>query len=235
MSQQLPYKIFPLGNTAIIVDYGNLIDDSINKEVIARFRQLKADPIPGMIEVVPAYSSLAIYYDLQMLFKKKPESLTVYDWVKGQIELKLKEEVNAEKDTGRIIRIPVCYENEFAPDLVTLAAAKKLSLEEVISIHCSKKYKIYMLGFIPGFAYMGEVDERIVMPRKQQPQMVTAGSVGIAGKQTGIYPLASPGGWQIIGTTPLKMFDPEKDDPTVLHSGDLVEFYSISSDEFKSF
>ncbi len=218
-----------------MIDYGNVIDENINKEVIARFKQFRATPLPGMVEVVPAYSSLAIYYDLTTIYKKKSQGQTVYDWLKGQLESRLKEDVNEEKEKTTVIRIPVCYEKEFAPDLDSLATAKKLSPEEVISIHCSKKYKIYMLGFIPGFAYMGEVDDRIAMPRKQQPQLVTAGSVGIAGKQTGIYPLASPGGWQIIGTTPKKMFDPEKNDPTILHSGDVVEFYSISSDEFKSF
>jgi inhibitor of KinA len=135
-----------------------------------------------------------------------------------------------------MITIPVCYEKEFALDIEEIATVKNISINELIEIYTSKIYHVYMMGFLPGFAYMGEVDEKLEMPRKQQPrQTVEAGSVGIAGRQTGIYPLASPGGWQIIGRTPLKLFDAEKKEPTLLKAGDKAKFISISKDEFESY
>ena len=137
-----------------------------------------------------------------------------------------------ESSESRLIKVPICYDEEFGIDLDRIAKEKKLSKEEIIQLHTGKKYKVYMLGFLPGFPYMGAVDEKIAMPRKAQPIMVTGGSIGIAGKQTGIYPFTSPGGWNIIGITPLRLFDQSKDEPTLLRTGDLVEFYSISKDEF---
>jgi inhibitor of KinA len=131
-----------------------------------------------------------------------------------------------------LIRIPVCYDPAFAPDMIRLSAAKKCTPEELIGLHTAATYKVYMLGFLPGFAYMGGTDERIAMPRKPQPVKVMAGSVGIAGRQTGIYPLDSPGGWHIIGRTPLRMFDPAAKKPVLLNTGDRVQFYTISKNEF---
>ncbi|HWR33908.1 MAG TPA: 5-oxoprolinase subunit PxpB [Chitinophagaceae bacterium] len=230
-----PYRIFPLGDAAITIDFGNCINESVNNEVISRFSQMQKEPILGMIEAVPAYSSLTIYYDVLMLRKKISATLTVYDWMKEQIENRLHQQTEQAEEKRRIMRIPVCYDDEFAMDINQLAAARNISREEVVQIHTSKTYKVYMLGFLPGFAYMGELDEKIAMPRKSQPVKITAGSVGIAGKQTGIYPLASPGGWQIIGRTPLKLFDGNSNKPTLLKEGDSIQLYSISRDEFKNY
>jgi inhibitor of KinA len=202
---------------------------------MTRFSQLQQEPLPGTIELVPAYNSLTIYYDLPAVKKKTAADISVFEWMKEQLEEKLRTYVQEEVNNERIVTIPVCYEKEFSTDIEQLAALKNISVEEIIQIHTSSSYKVYMLGFLPGFAYMGEVDEKIAIPRKPQPQNVAAGSVGIAGKQTGIYPLASPGGWQIIGRTPLKLFNPDKEIPTLLQSGDIVQFYSISKDEFKSY
>ncbi len=229
-----PYRIFSLGDSAITVDFGNCINEDINKEVIARFNQLQQQPLPGMIEVVPAYSSLTVYYDVPALKKKVTAGQTVYEFMKLQIEERLHQSFQHSETDERLVKIPVCYENEFALDIQQLAATKNISIDEVIEIHTSRIYKVYMLGFLPGFSYMGEVDERIATPRKPQPAKIDAGSVGIAGKQTGIYPLASPGGWQIIGRTPLKLFDAEKEEPTLLKAGDKVQFYSISKNEFET-
>ncbi|HEY6062100.1 MAG TPA: 5-oxoprolinase subunit PxpB, partial [Chitinophagaceae bacterium] len=190
-----PYRIFPLGDAALTVDFGNCIDESINKEVIARFNQFRQQPLPGMIEAVPAYSSLTVYYDIMALKKKNLFHQTAYEWMRQQVEEKLQEPVQQDQMTERLLNIPVCYDEEFAWDIQHLAITKNISVEEVIQIHSAKRYKVYMLGFMPGFAYMGEVDEKISMPRKPQPVNIAEGSVGIAGKQTGIYPLASPGGW----------------------------------------
>lgn len=229
----LPYRIFPLGDTAITIDFGNCIDETINKEVIARFSQFQQQPLPGMIEAVPAYSSLTIYYDVIALRKKVVPGQTVFDWMKAQLEEKLQQSLEYNNTKVRQIKIPVCYEEEFTLDIKHLSAEKNISAEEIIKIHTSKSYKVYMLGFLPGFAYMGEVDGKIAMPRKPQPVNIVAGSVGIAGKQTGIYPLASPGGWQIIGRTPVKLFDATKEESTLLRAGDMVQFYSITKNEFE--
>jgi inhibitor of KinA len=231
--QGFPYRIFPLGDAAITIDFGNCIDETINKEVIARFNQFQQHPLPGMIEAVPAYSSLTVYYDLLALMKKIAVGQTVFDWMRLQLEERLSQTVEQAGIKERVIKIPVCYEDEFASDIHHLAKEKNITIDEVIQIHTAKEYKIYMLGFLPGFPYMGEVDERIVMSRKPQPVSVAAGSVGIAGKQTGIYPLDSPGGWQIIGRTPLKLLDTGKEEPTLLSAGDAVQFYSICKNEFE--
>ena len=232
-NQGLPYRIFSLGDAAATIDFGNCIDESVNREVIARFNQLQQHPLPGMIEAVPAYSSLTVYYDLVMLRKKVSPHQTVFDWMKQQVEERLLQPVQQNQITESLIKIPVCYDEEFAMDIQQLAAAKNISVDEVIQIHIVKQYKVYMLGFLPGFPYMGEVDEKIAMPRKPQPVNISEGSVGIAGKQTGIYPMASPGGWQIIGRTPLKLFDAGREEPTLLKTGDRVQFYSISKNEFE--
>ena len=228
----LPYRIFPLGESAITIDFGNCIDVAINNEVIARFNQLQLQPLPGMTEAVPAYSSLTVYFDIMALKRKIPTHQTVYEWMRTQLEERLREPVQQNQIKERLINIPVCYEEEFAMDIQYLATTKNISVDEVIQIHIARSYRVYMLGFIPGFAYMGELDEKIVMPRKPQPVNIVAGSVGIAGRQTGIYPLASPGGWQIIGRTPLKLFDVGREEPTLFREGDKVQFYSITTNDF---
>lgn len=230
-----PYRIFPLGDSAITIDFGNIISEAINNEIIARFNELKQEPVPGMIEAIPAYSSLTIYYDVIKVRKVVPEGNTAFETMKQQVEKRFGKPAQQNNISERLVKIPVCYEEEYAPDIHQLAAKKNISTEEVIQIHTSKNYRVYMLGFLPGFAYLGEVDERIAFPRKLQPVNVLPGSVGIAGRQTGIYPLSSPGGWSIIGRTPLKLFDAGKEEPTLVKAGDSVQFYSITTDEFKSY
>lgn len=229
------YRIFPLGDTAITIDFGNLIDETINSHVLKLFQQFCTEPLPGMIEAVPAYSTLTVYYDVFGISKTLNNGKTVYEYICEQVNERLQKVLTADDKQFNLVRIPVCYEGEFAPDIEKLAKQKNISPEEVIHIHTSKQYRVYMLGFLPGFSYMGEVDEKIAMPRKLQPETVAAGSVGIAGKQTGIYPFVSPGGWQVIGRTPLKLFDIEKKQPTLLKEGDTVQFISISKDEFTDY
>jgi inhibitor of KinA len=134
---------------------------------------------------------------------------------------------------GRTLKIPVCYEAAFAPDLAELATEKNLTTDEVIRLHTNTVYRVYMIGFLPGFPYMGKVDGRMATPRRSSPRTsIPAGSVGIAGEQTGIYPLSSPGGWNIIGRTPIRLFDKDRPEPVLLQPGDAVQFYSITEDEF---
>lgn len=232
MLLQYPYSIFPLGDSALTIDFGNRIDERINEQVLDLFRFVKKNLLFGMIEVVPAYSSLSIYYDPVKLKKKIARNETAYEYFKTEVEKIINSFSGTEIPQSKLIKIPVCYDEEYATDLERMAASKGIDKREIIHLHCSQKYRVYMIGFLPGFPYLGTLDEKIAMPRKPQPQMVVAGSVGIAGQQTGIYPLTSPGGWNIIGRTPLKLFDPVKECPTLLNAGDFVEFYSISKNEF---
>lgn len=232
MSFPLPYHLYALGDSAITIEWSNKIDPLINEEVIARFREFRENPLPGTKALVPAYSSLTVYFDMATVKLKTLPYETAYDCIRNEIVLRLEVPVKKRNENTRLIRIPVCYELPFAPDLTEAAKLKDLSTEELILLHSAKIYRVYMIGFLPGFAYMGEVDERISLPRKPQPVPTVAGSVGIAGRQTGIYPLDSPGGWQIIGKTPLKMFDPKRKEPSLLRAGDEVEFFRVSAEEF---
>ena len=234
MQPALSYQIFPLGDNALCIDFGNLINETINKKVISLFHQLRRDPFDGIIEVTPAYSSLTIYYNILSVYKNVPKEITVFEWMKAKTERFLEQETVIEPEKENQVTIPVCYDKEFAADIDYVAEQKNISPEEIIRIHTAKTYRVYMLGFLPGFTYMGEVDEQISIPRKPVPQTVAAGSVGIAGRQTGIYPLISPGGWQIIGRTPLKMFDKNNEQCTLVKAGDTVQFISISKDEFEN-
>ena len=225
------YQIAPLGDTAVLVDFGNQIDENINQEVLARAIQLQEN-LPDVIEVVPAYSSLVIHYDIIKWKKNLAKESLVFDRLKNVIEELLSQSLQIVQTKDRQIRIPVCYEAEFAPDMQDLASTNNLTNDEVVSLHLSATYRVYMLGFLPGFCYLGQVNEKIAMPRKPQPHPVVAGSVGIAGRQTGIYPFASPGGWRIIGRTPLKLFDSYAPSPALLSAGDYVQFYSIDGNEF---
>lgn len=233
MSQTLPaYHVFPLGDSALTVDFGNHIDERINRIVLGLVKQVKQSSFPGIIEVFPAYSSLTICYDVLALSKNVSGEMTVFDWLKKKVQGWISSFHDKQEEQQRTLDIPVCYDKQFAPDLGKIAHDKHLSVEEFIQIHTSATYRVYMLGFLPGFAYMGDVDERIATPRKLQPANVAAGSVGIAARQTGIYPLSSPGGWQIIGRTPLQLFDAGNREMTLFKPGDLVKFVPITINEF---
>ena len=229
------YNIYPLGDSALTIEFGKTIDEITNKQLLTRFYDLQKNPLPAMIEAVPAYASLSIFYDPYTIKKNAFQAGTAYEWMKMQTEIWLKQNVTIGEETKKLLTIPVCYDDEYAPDLQNICETKKITKEVLVSIHTSKTYRVYMLGFLPGFAYMGELDEAISFPRKKQPGITAAGSVGIAGRQTGIYPLQSPGGWQIIGRTPLKIFDAAKENPTYLKAGDEVRFISISKHEFNHY
>ncbi|PWT90837.1 MAG: hypothetical protein C5B54_06425 [Acidobacteria bacterium] len=233
MNSRFSYKIFFISEFAATIDFGNVIDEEINKTVIGLFRQLCQVPLLGMIEVIPGYSSLTVYFDLTTLRKKILPRQKIDKWILDELNKQLQNDPSDLPEEKNVIRIPVCYQNDFAIDLHWMSKEKRMPAEEIILSHHSKRYRVYMLGFLPGFAYMAEVDERIATPRKPQPQPIPAGSVGIAGRQTGIYPFNSPGGWRIIGRTPLKMFDDNK--LCLLKAGDYVEFYPITKNEFKDY
>ena len=226
-------RIFPLGETAATVDFGNRISPELNDRVLALARRFEKNPFAGFIETIPAYSSLTIFYDVFKIRRNNREFGTAFDFVCAEIEKALGETGEKAQIESQTVKIPICFAGEFAPDLDFIAAEKNLSPAETIEIFLAETYRVYMLGFLPGFAYMGEVDERIAMERKTNPRLkIPAGSIGIAGKQTGIYSLESPGGWQIVGRTPLRMFDSQKEPPALLQAGDQVQFYPIDKPAF---
>ena len=215
------YRI--MGDRALLVELGARISPLVNKKVRELFLCLKDNRIEGVMELVPAYRSLLITYD--------PLKITLPA---------LKKSINHLKDTmdrtqipePRTLKIPVVYGGEYGPDLEWVARYHQINPEEAVRIHTSSTYQVYMIGFTPGFAYMGELPDTIATPRKETPRTaVPRGSVGIAQSQTGVYPVESPGGWQIIGQTPLKLFDPAKWPPTPLEMGDLVKFFPIKEEE----
>jgi len=235
MQNSASYKIYFVNDSAAAIDFGNVIDKKINAKAIALFNYLTQHPIEGMIEAIPAYSSVSVYFDITTIRKKISLHKKTHEWIQSKLNQVMLHEFTDLETIPDLIRIPVCYDDEFGIDLPWIAEQKNLTREEIVHLHSSRQYRVYMLGFLPGFSYMGEVHERIVVPRKPEPQPILAGSVGITGRQTGIYPLNSPGGWQIIGRTPLKMFDKTKAEPCLLKAGDSVEFYSISKDEFENY
>src|SRR5580698_4910986 len=221
-----PLSIYPLGDSALTLDLGNCIDEQLNTRALAIYDWLGAHQLDGIIDRIVAYSSVSVFYDPTLVYDRT----AVSEWL---LEAWQQTATALSPSNGRMVRVPVCYEGEYAPDLEAVARQTGLSPREVIDLHCSVEYRIYMIGFLPGFPYMGKIDPRIVVPRKMRPVFVIAGGVGIAGMQTGIYPLNSPGGWQIIGRTPLLLFDRNADPPILLRTGDRVCFYPVSPAEFR--
>jgi inhibitor of KinA len=217
-------RIFPLGDSALTVEFGNSIDINDNREAIALLRAFEDAPFPGFVEAVSAYSSTSVFYEPSAV-KKTCGVSSAFEVVMRIAEDRLDALRIDESDEARLIEIPTRFGFDAAIDLKDVAAAHGLSTDEVIEIFLSRTYRVFMIGFLPGFAYMGEVDDRIATPRKETPRTsVPKGSIGIAGKQTGIYSLESPGGWQIIGRTDLELFTPNATSPSLLQAGDQVRF-----------
>jgi inhibitor of KinA len=238
-------SIFPLGDTAITLDLGQFMDEGLNKQALGLGDWLKSHSFPGFREVLVAYSSVSVFYDPDLIRARLSAGETVFDFVRKRLELAWGEVTGTDhaREGSLIyaggglpdpIGIPVCYEEGFAPDLEETARMKGLSIQELIDIHCQEVYRVYMIGFLPGFPYMGRTDDRIQVPRKERPVAVEAGGVGIAGNQTGIYTLDSPGGWRIIGRTPVQLFDPGTNPPVRLMAGDRVRFFAIGASDFRN-
>jgi KipI family sensor histidine kinase inhibitor len=202
-----------------------MIDVGINTLVNQIFDYCNAHPFVGFVEAVPAYASLTVFYDVIKVRNSHSNNGTAYAVAENYLIISLENLAKSEIKEPLLIDIPVVYEGE---DLAFVAEYNQLSIEEVIQIHTQPTYRVYMMGFLPGFAYLGGMDERIATPRKSTPRTkVPGGSVGIAGKQTGIYPLESPGGWQLIGRTSLSLFNIDSPNPTLLKAGDLVRFVRV--------
>ncbi len=218
--------LFPAGDSAMLIKAGNDISPETNYLVRQLLFALLKSSTPGIIEIVPAYNELMVYYDPTVINYKE---------VSGTIHDAEKQLSDVEIPAGRLLKIPVCYEDEYGPDLPFVASAVNLSIDEIVKSHTSQNYLVYMLGFAPGFPYLGGMDKRIACERKETPRIrIPAGSVGIAGEQTGIYSLDSPGGWQIIGWTPIPLFSPLAKNPFLLQQGDRIKFVAVSKDEILS-
>ena len=211
--------IKPLGDSALLIQLGEEIDITINQRVHALNALLLASSFDGILETVPAYCTLLVHYDPLILTFDQ-----VAHWVRGQME----RVDDATHRTPRRLEVPVRYGGASGADLEAVAASKGISTADVIRLHSGREYTVYMMGFMPGFPYMGRLDERLIMPRLETPRtLVKAGTVAIAGSQTGIYPLDSPGGWHTIGWTPLKLFDPTSETPFLFAPGDEVKFIPL--------
>lgn len=222
------FSISQISETSVLVEFGDKIDKTINKNIRLFCENLDNKLFHGFIEYVPYFASVSVIYDPLIM-----ESSDPFTEVKSKLEDVLsKIDFNCSYE-DHIVEIPVCYGNEFGPDLEYVAKVNNLTIEEVIETHSKGEYLVYMIGFAPGFPYLGGLSEKIHTQRHSTPRTsIAEGSVGIAGSQTGVYPIETPGGWQIIGRTPLKLFDLNRSEKTLLKCGDIAKFYPISYDEY---
>jgi KipI family sensor histidine kinase inhibitor len=219
-------KFLSMGDRSLLVELGDSISLDVNRRVRLLYYNLSCRKLKGIVELIPSYASLLIVFDPLMLSYSVLQTMIIKLFTNPG-EMKTPE--------PRTVEIPVVYGGEFGPDLDWVAEFHSLTPSDVVRHHSATTYHVYMIGFTPGYPYMGEVPFEIVTPRRDTPRThVPKGSVGIAQRQTGIYPVESPGGWQIIGRTPLTLFDPHATPPVLLETGDVVTFYPIEEEEFES-
>lgn len=226
-------RFAPLGDSAVMVTLGDSIDEATHRLVRAATARIDQRALPGIVDQVPAFTSIAVHYDPAAV-AQRAGTTEPYDFVRRELERLLSDLSAEDLPAPRTVEIPVCYGGELGPDLEELARVHELTPDDVISIHASGNYLVYMIGFMPGFAYLGGLSDRIATPRRKTPRTeVPAGTVGIGGSQTGVYPLISPGGWNLIGRTPRAIFDIRRAEPTLLSTGDRVRFRPITFAEFR--
>lgn len=216
-------RLIPAGDTAILVQFENEISPENNSRVQSLAAMISDAAVPGVIETIPTYSSLLVNYDPTVVtFAELSRTLNSFELDGG-----------VSSSGSFVYTVPVCYGGEYGEDLGDVASHANLSVEETVERHSGVCYRIYMLGFLPGFAYLGGLDETIACPRLSSPRKsIAPGSVGIGGNQTGVYPVASPGGWRLIGKTPLKLYDPERAEPILYRAGDYIKFEPITPAQF---
>jgi inhibitor of KinA len=218
-------NIEPLGDSAIVVSFGDKIDVDTNRRVRDAVAHIEARPPASVIEIVPAFTTVTVTYD---------PLLVSYREVKEEIGTLLEDVSRGTDQPSRVVEIPVCYGGDLGPDLDFVASHNGLTPADVVAIHSEPDYLVYMIGFAPGFPYLGGMREKIATPRRDTPRTaVPKRSVGIGGSQTGVYPIESPGGWQLLGRTPLQLFRPDHDPPSLLEAGDTVHFTPISRSEYE--
>lgn len=222
-------RILNQGDTGLTLEFGNTIDRETAARVTRADRRLQdeigAKRLQGIVEIVPAYCSLTVIFDPLTLPRRQ---------LKDQLLQLLADDLDVADQPWREWQLPVCYDPEYGPDLETVARARGLATTEVIALHAGRTYCVYMIGFLPGFPYMGDLDPALQMPRRKDPRVrVPQGSVAITGLQTAIYPWESPGGWQLLGRCPLPLFDAQHNQPALLAQGDLVVFSPVTKAEYR--
>ncbi|HEX8656533.1 MAG TPA: 5-oxoprolinase subunit PxpB [Hymenobacter sp.] len=225
-------RLFPLGDAAVVLEFGTVIDPHTHRAIQAFAAYLSLHPFPGMREYVPAFTTLTVYYDPWLLSENGQHQ--PYERV-VEILLQMLPAAHATLATAEtaVVEIPVCYGGAFGPDLAFVAQHAQLEPDEVVARHSAPDYLVHMIGFAPGFPYLGGLDERLTTPRLATPRaLVPPGTVGIAGAQTGIYSVPTPGGWQLISRTPLRLFNPERTAPSLLQAGQHLRFVPISAAEY---
>ena len=226
-------RLYPLGDAAVVLEFGSGISPATHRAIAAFSALLARHPFAGLREAVPAFTTLTVYYDPWLLSGNSQHQ--PYERVEEILRqlLATTPATEAVAETT-VVEIPMCYGGEFGPDLAFVAQHAGLTMDEVVTLHSGPDYLVHMIGFAPGFPYLGGLDARLATPRRPQPRsLVPAGTVGIAGPQTGIYSLPTPGGWQLIGRTPLRLFIPEWTAPSLLRAGQRLRFVPIDADEFE--
>jgi inhibitor of KinA len=226
-------RFTPLGDRAVMITLGAAIDEATHRLVRSASVRIDRRPPAGFLDQVPAFTSIAVHYD--PLIAARGTTKTPYARVVEELTAAL-DGLTAEKlPPARLVEIPVCYGGAMGPDLDDVARGHDMTAEEVVRLHTSGDYLVYMVGFMPGFAYLGGLSPKLATPRRTTPRtVVPAGTVGIGGSQTGVYPLDSPGGWNLIGKTPLAIFDIGRAQPALLATGDRVRFRAITETEFRN-
>ncbi len=236
-------EIIPLGDSALIVRVRERFEEAPEEtldQVLRTLHLLREAAIPGVIELASAYTSVAVFFDPIVVAEASGRPDETFDWLTTQIQGVVngagrRKRVRTAGSDVRLVEIPVCYDLEFAPDLDDVARRAELSAKEVVDLHSTGEYRVACIGFVPGFPFLTGLAKKLATPRRDTPRKeIPPGSVGIGGSQTGIYPLRSPGGWNLIGRTPLKLFDPTKNPPALLRAGDRVRFHAITREEFES-
>ena len=217
-------RVLTAGDSALLLQFEQRIGEDVNRRISATVKLLKMQQIEGIVDMIPAYASLLVQYNPLVIR---------YEEIYKRVSAIVKMDTKVESMEKKVWEIPVLYGGELGPDFSYVAEHAGISGEELIRLHSEEDYLVYMLGFLPGFTYLGGLEEKLHTPRLENPRVkIPAGSVGIGGSQTGVYPVDSPGGWQLIGRTPVKMYDPEKQDPILVQAGEYIHFYPITDAEY---
>ena len=220
----MSFTFTPLGDQAIMIEAGNEITEEVQQQIRKAAALLEGRSPVWMVESIPAFTTIAVFYN---------PLAVLYDEAKSALEELLQHASEVPVPEPRIVEIPVCYGDEFGPDLEFVAQHNGLTAEEVVAIHSAGDYAVSMIGFAPGFPFISGMSEKIAAPRRESPRLrIPERTVGIAGIQTGVYPIETPGGWQLIGRTPLRLFRPEQEMPSLLKAGDTIKFRQISEQEY---
>jgi inhibitor of KinA len=218
-------RFLSAGDRALVVEFGDRVDRALSERVLRLDAIIRASPPAGIVETVPTFRSLTVYYDPLLTSRAELQ----------QAIGALADRVNNRRSSARLWQVPVCYEGEFAPDLAEVARLTGLTPGEAVALHSGTRFHVYMLGFLPGFPYMGDLPPQLELPRRADPRLrVPAGSISIATSLTAIYPYESPGGWRLIGATPIRMFDRERSEPALFAPGDAVSFQPVDAASFAS-